>query len=180
MFRSRDTLRGTLAAWRVWLARVGRRVWGEGRAPTLPPPRGTVPVATRVEPGKSLYEQIGERGRLITINREVVRSKPEKRIADFLYKRGVKYVYEMPIDGATPDFYLPASNIIIEHWGMENRRYVQRRWEKTRMYRARGYLLVETEKVDVPRLERILEARLLKVDPHVFDRGDGGKPRKRR
>lgn len=120
---------------------------------------------------KSLKHQIREKGsKHVTYRREVVRSKPELRIANFLHRKGVRYVYEMPIEGATPDFYLPDSNIVLEHWGMENTRYKRRRMEKTKMYRARGYLVVETTKADVPRLERVLEARLLKADPHVFER----------
>ena len=121
-------------------------------------------------PPMALKMRIKERGRLITLNKDVVRSKPELRIANFLFKRGVRYVYEMPISGATPDFYLPDSNIIIEHWGMTRSSYLRRRMEKTKMYRARGYLLVETTKADVPVLEKVLELRLLKADPHVFER----------
>lgn len=121
-------------------------------------------------PPMALKQRIRERGRLVTLNKEVVRSKPELRIANFLFRRGVRYVYEMPIAGATPDFYLPDSNIIIEHWGMTRTRYTQRRMEKTRMYRARGYLFVETTKADLPVLEKVLELRLLRADPHVFER----------
>lgn len=154
-----------------WALRLAAAFAHEARAPALPPPRGNVPQARPPDPGRSMYDLIGERGRHVTRNKEVVRSKPEKRIADFLHRKGVRYVYEMPIEGATPDFYLPDSNIIIEHWGMDRSRYKRRRMEKTRMYRARGYLVVETEKVDVPRLERVLEKRLLEADPHVFERG---------
>ena len=35
-----------------------------------------------------------------TMNEEVVRSKGEKKIADFLYKNGIEYRYEKPIKGA--------------------------------------------------------------------------------
>ena len=158
-----------LARLRAWLSR-----WRRRREPALPPPRGSVPQARESPYPKSVRDQIREKGsKLVTHRREVVRSKPELRIANFLHRKGVRYVYEMPIEGATPDFYLPDSNVIVEHWGMEHARYKRRRMEKTRMYRARGYVVVETTKADVPKLERVLEARLLKADPHVFERGKG-------
>lgn len=157
----------------AWLQRLLhwlRRRPADARVGPPPPPGGTRPVALPMPHAKALREQIRERGRHVTYNKEVVRSKPELRIANFLYRKGVRYVYEMPIEGATPDFYLPDSNILIEHWGMEKPRYKRRRMEKTKLYRARGYVVVETDKSDVPRLERVLEKRLLKADPHVFER----------
>jgi very-short-patch-repair endonuclease len=130
---------------------------------------GAVPEL-RPRPRMSVREELGKRGGHVTMNREVVRSKPELRIANFLFKRGVRYLYEPQLEGATPDFYLPDSNVVLEHWGMEHTRYRRRRAEKTAMYKSRGYLVVETEKIDVPRLERVLEQRLLKADPRVFSR----------
>ncbi|HEX2022640.1 MAG TPA: hypothetical protein VHH36_07995, partial [Candidatus Thermoplasmatota archaeon] len=160
-------LAAAIGAAALWAALVRRRA-PEG----LPPPRGAVPErASEVPQKKRIKDLVRERGRHVTIRREVVRSKPELRIANFLHKRGVRYEYEPQLPGATPDFYLPDSNIVLEHWGMEHTRYLRRRMEKTRIYRARGYVLVETEKRDLPRLERVLEARLLKADPHVFERG---------
>lgn len=109
----------------------------------------------------------------VTLGGEVVQSKPELRIANFLFKRGVRYVYEAQLDDvrASPDFYLPDSNIVIEHWGMTHSKYREKRAMKTRLYLSRGYKLVETEKADVPRLERVLESRLLKADTGVFSPG---------
>jgi hypothetical protein len=130
---------------------------------------GAVPEF-RPRPKPSVREELGKRGGHVTLNREVVRSKPELRIANFLFKRGVRYLYEPQLDGATPDFYLPDSNVVIEHWGMVHSRYRRRRAEKTALYRSRGYVVVETEKIDVPRLERVLAERLLRADPDVFTR----------
>ncbi|MEA3199928.1 MAG: hypothetical protein QOE90_1356 [Thermoplasmata archaeon] len=139
-------------------------------------PRGAIPeIRHRAKP--SVKEELGKRGGHVTLNREVVRSKPELRIANFLFKKGVAYLYEPQLEGATPDFYLPEANIVIEHWGMEHSRYRRRRAEKTAIYRSRGYVVVETEKVDVPRLERILELRLLKVDPGLFERAAANRKR---
>ncbi|HVM45066.1 MAG TPA: hypothetical protein VM582_03935 [Candidatus Thermoplasmatota archaeon] len=103
-----------------------------------------------------------------------MQSKPELRIANFLFKRGIPYVYEAKLEGATPDFFLPGHNVIIEHWGMTHTKYREKREMKKRLYLSRGYALVETEKADVPHLERVLEARLRKVAPRLFGDEPGG------
>lgn len=104
----------------------------------------------------------------VTLAGDVVQSKPERRIADFLFKHKIRYLYEAQLEGATPDFYLPDHNIVIEHWGMDHSKYREKRAMKTRLYLSRGYKLVETEKKDVPYLERALESRLRKVAPELF------------
>ena len=53
---------------------------------------------------------------------------------------------------------------------MEHSKYREKRAMKTRLYLSRGYTLVQTEKKDVKRLEGVLEARLLAVDPGIFER----------
>lgn len=165
-------------AWlRPWLAPLGLLAgalvgWARYASLARRVPRarkGNVPEF-RPRARMSVKEELGKRGGHVTLNREVVRSKPELRIANFLFKRGVRYVYEPQLDGATPDFYLPDSNIVLEHWGMQHTRYRRRRAEKSALYRSRGYVVVETEKVDVPRLERVLEQRLLAADPEIFVR----------
>lgn len=149
----------------LWVALRGpRRRGGAQEAAREDPP-------ARRRPAKAeLRKLIGQRGRLITMRGEVVQSKPERRIADFLHRRGIDYEYEKRLDGATPDFFLPGHNVIIEHWGMAHTKYLENRGRKTRMYRSRGYKLVETEKKDVPYLEAVLEARLRKADPTIFER----------
>lgn len=139
------------------------RLWRRSALPALPP--------RAKHAGLSVKERLSRytRGH-VTLGGEVVQSGPERRIADLLFKRGVPYVYEAELDGATPDFLLPDTNIVIEHWGMEHTKYREKRAMKTRLYLSRGYKLVETEKKDVPHLERVLEARLLKVDPDLFSR----------
>lgn len=138
--------------------------------------RRAVPQAARPLPrakhqGLSIKDRLGRyEGGHVTLGGEVVQSKPELRIANFLFKRKVRYVYEAMLEGATPDFYLPDSHIILEHWGMTHSRYRETRAKKTRIYLSRGYTLVETEKKDVPHLERVLESRLLKADPEIFSR----------
>jgi len=57
-----------------------------------------------------------------TIQGELVRSKGEQQIADFLYKNKIPYLYEQKsifLDGhlCTPDFWLPKSKSYIEFYG---------------------------------------------------------------
>lgn len=138
------------------------------RAPPPPPP----PRPRGKHEGLSVKERLRRyKGGHVTLRGDVVQSKPERRIADFLFKRGIDYVYEAQLAGATPDFLLPAHNVVIEHWGLDLTKYREKRMMKTRLYASRGYRLVETERKDLPRLERVLEARLRKVAPEVFDRG---------
>lgn len=157
-----------------------RRIRSWFRRKPAPAPRDEEAAARAAVRGKHHGLPVKERlrrytGGHVTLGGEVVQSKPELRIANFLFKRGVRYVYEaqLPDVRASPDFYLPDSNVVIEHWGMTHSRYREKRAMKTRMYLSRGYRLVETQKEDVPHLERVLEARLLKADPTVFSRGRG-------
>lgn len=149
-----------------------RRLLAWWRARRDPPaPAAPAPIARGKEAHLPVKERLRRhRGGHVTLGGEVVQSKPELRIANFLFKRGVRYVYEMDIPGATPDFYLPDWNVVIEHWGMDHSRYREKRAMKTRLYRSRGYVLVETEKKDVPHLERVLESRLRAAAPGIFER----------
>ena len=157
----------SLSARRVRVLAWLRRLLGR------PPPSGepAAPEAVGKSDHLTRRERIAKYGhRHVTMRGDVVQSKPEVRIANFLHRKGVRYVYEWSMPGATPDFYLPDFNIVIEHWGMSHSRYRQRRAEKTRLYLSKGIKLVETEKKDVPRLELVLEQRLLKADPRVFEK----------
>lgn len=130
-----------------------------------PPAR---PVPSAKHEGLSVKERLARyKGGHVTLAGEVVQSKPELRIANFLFKRGIRYVYEAKLEGATPDFYLPEHHVIIEHWGLTRTKYREKREMKKRLYLSRGYKLVETEKKDVPNLERVLESRLEKAVPGI-------------
>ena len=145
------------------------RLWrwlfpGRDQPAARPPPPAGKYAGLTIKERLARYE-----GGHVTLGGEVVQSKPELRIANFLFKRGIRYVYEAKLEGATPDFYLPDAHVIIEHWGMTHSKYRHKRAMKTRIYLSRGYTLVETEKKDVPYLERALENRLRKAAPALFE-----------
>lgn len=63
-----------------------------------------------------------------TLNNEVVKSRGEQMIANWLFYNGIQYVYEAAyaIDTADaqhrqyhPDFYFPAANAYLEHWALD-------------------------------------------------------------
>lgn len=65
-----------------------------------------------------------------TLNNEVVKSRGEQLIANWLFYNGVAYVYEAPYETETanaqyrqyhPDFYLPDANAYLEHWALNER-----------------------------------------------------------
>ncbi len=63
-----------------------------------------------------------------TLNNEVVKSRGESVIANWLFYNGVEYVYEKPYEHDTadarhrqyhPDFFLPEVNAYLEHWAVD-------------------------------------------------------------
>jgi DNA helicase-4 len=65
-----------------------------------------------------------------TLNNEVVKSRGEQLIANWLFYNGVPYVYEGPYEVDTadpnhrqyrPDFYFPDVNAYLEHWALDER-----------------------------------------------------------
>ncbi|SEK14921.1 DNA helicase-4 [Variovorax sp. OK212] len=71
-----------------------------------------------------------KRGGFWTLNNEVVKSRGELVIANWLFYNGVRYVYEGSYvhDTATathrqykPDFFLPDANAYLEHWALDEK-----------------------------------------------------------
>jgi len=63
----------------------------------------------------------------VTFLGEEVRSNGERKIADFLKRNAIRYVYEPTLSEeflifsqkvSRPDFYLPDHDVYIEYWGM--------------------------------------------------------------
>lgn len=97
---------------------------------------------------------------LLTRRGELVRSRAEVRIANHLHARAIDYEYEPRICGFRPDFFLPASGIVIEFWGMDEPAYQDRRRRKTQAYRSAGYGLVSLEYGKDVAVERDLDRQL--------------------
>ena len=65
-----------------------------------------------------------------TLNNEVVKSRGEQLIANWLFYNGVNYAYETPYIHETadathrqyrPDFYFPDIDVYLEHWALDDR-----------------------------------------------------------
>ena len=62
----------------------------------------------------------------VTLEGVHVRSKSEKRIADYFTRNGIHYMYEKPVHRrgfggkkiSNPDFYLTDYDVYVEYWGL--------------------------------------------------------------
>lgn len=137
----------------VWL-------WTRGRRTPLMAETAQLPLPTPARPTHTVPTARGD----------LVRSRGEARIADFLHRRGIAYSYEPTISGFRPDFYIPQWNLIIEYWGMDNPEYNRRRATKTRAFRANGYALIGLDAKDWDRLEHELARKLYAFDRTIYQR----------
>jgi zinc-ribbon domain len=81
-----------------------------------------------------------------TMRGETVRSKSEKKIADYFATAGIRYVYEWKAQTnavifkrtfAHPDFYLPDYDVYVEYWGLlgASREYERvMKWKMSQYY----------------------------------------------
>jgi DNA helicase-4 len=124
-----------------------------------------------------------------TLNGEIVKSRGEKIIADWLFYNGISYVYEGPYEVDTaderhrqyvPDFYLPDAKAYLEHWGVDANGepppefvgYKDGMAWKRQTHAENGTTLLETTMADLwsgkafSYLEAELEKRGIKLDPN--------------
>ncbi len=99
--------------------------------------------------------------RIITLNGEKVRSWQECLIANLLRKAEIEYQYE-PLSayldiGVCPDFKLISKDkeILWEHYGMEDEKYLRHQKEKEEKYKKAGFVIRKLSEIDEStRLER--------------------------
>ena len=92
-----------------------------------------------------------------------VQSQGERRIADYLSLKGVRYVYDerYRIAGDVrirPDFYLPEFDLYIEYWGMDTPEYVENMKKKLFLYQRAGKKLISLSFRDFDRGLRSLRS----------------------
>lgn len=103
---------------------------------------------------------------VVTLSGLKVRTRSEKRIADFLYKQGVVFVYEkeLMLNGRKyiPDFYLPKLNFYIEFFGWSHiPDYQNKVDEKMRVYKENSIDCIYLFHKGSKNLEEILEKELM-------------------
>lgn len=95
-----------------------------------------------------------------------VRSKSEKIISDFLFKYGIRTVYEKavyyyPNENETitlhPDFYLPDYDYYIEHNGLDTKSYKANKKKTEEMYKSLKYKVIVTTEADLTDIEAKLK-----------------------
>ena len=98
-----------------------------------------------------------------------VRSKSEKIISDFLFKYGIRTIYEKAVyyypnenDTITlhPDFYLPDYDCYIEHNGVDTKSYKANKEKTEEMYKSLGYKVIVTTEADLGDIEAKLKPAL--------------------
>lgn len=103
-----------------------------------------------------------------TIKGEFVRSKGEKRIADWLYSNNIKYKYEPKLSNFVPDFFLPDYRMVIEYYGLRDapgkigHDYRQKILSKRGYFSSLNVKLLELYQEDLSRLDRIIPDILFK------------------
>ena len=110
---------------------------------------------TRVELNKTVRADDGT----------LVQSRGERRVADWLTRRGIAYRYDERvriIEGyaVRPDFYLPEFDLYVEYWGMDTTDYRIAMLKKKKLYQQEGKQLVSINREDSDRIESALEERL--------------------
>jgi len=95
----------------------------------------------------------------------VVKSRGEKRIAEFLEAERIDYVYDerYRISGADmirPDFYLPEFDLYIEYYGMDTPEYNENRRRKHILYQRAAKKLISVSYRDDANLIEVLKRKL--------------------
>ncbi|MDF2699548.1 MAG: hypothetical protein K0Q49_1104 [Haloplasmataceae bacterium] len=102
-----------------------------------------------------------------------VRSLAEKMIDDYLFDHEILHVYEKKVtdisDEGTEekfycDFFLPkvAGGIYIEHFGLEEEKYLAKKERKIKFYTRNKFTLIITEQRHTENLEDYLDANIKK------------------
>lgn len=127
-----------------------------------------------------------------TTRGDIVRSRAEAMIADYLFSRRINYEYEKVAmtkgqrRGRTisrPDFYLPDYNIYMEYWGLVDhpdskvRQSYERnmRW-KMAQYHRNGLRFVSLYPSDLQNLDASIRRKVRAAAGSDFDRGSVQNP----
>ncbi len=138
---------------------------------------------------KAEYHRYMKNRKYTTLNNKKVKSISERDIANFFFINEIDFVYESTADWAEvaegkkydPDFYLPAYDIYIEHWGLNEKRQVpkwfsktseeyreERKW-KLNQFKKHNKILVETWEYERTNnlLISNLKKNLIKLDDRI-------------
>lgn len=119
----------------------------------------------RTTKGRGLLNRLRFERVVTTLSGLKVRSRSEKRIADFLYKQGIVFEYEKELifndRKYIPDFYLPEMNLYIEFFGWCHiPSYQNKVEEKMKVYKENDIDCIYLFHKGSKNLEEILEKEL--------------------
>ena len=94
-----------------------------------------------------------------------MQSRGERRIGDWLARKGIAYSYDERYMIARdtrirPDFYLPEFDLYIEYWGMDTPEYVRNMQMKRILYQRAAKKLISISWRDLPQVEQVLAEKL--------------------
>lgn len=120
----------------------------------------------RTTKGRELLNRLKFERVVTTLSGLKVRTRSEKRIADFLYKQGISFEYEKELlfNGKKyiPDFYLPEMNLYIEFFGWGHLPdYQSRVEEKMRIYKNNEIDCIYLFHKGSKNLEEVLKKELM-------------------
>ena len=95
-----------------------------------------------------------------------VRSRAELLIDNWLLNEKIVHIYEKQVlfnngEKRICDFYLPEYKVYIEFWGMNDNYYLERKQEKTNLYKKEKLELISLEDKDLENIDDILEQLIL-------------------
>lgn len=125
-----------------------------------------LPAFGKEQEAPDAWDRDRDREGFCTLNNEIVKSRGEQFIADWLFYNGVRYQYESPYEHDTadathrqylPDFYLPDAKAYLEHWGLNQngepppqfKDYKASMAWKRRLHAKYGTTLLETTTADL-------------------------------
>ncbi|MHA2402241.1 MAG: hypothetical protein ACXADH_04555 [Candidatus Kariarchaeaceae archaeon] len=115
---------------------------------------------------ESIVQQTNYGQPSLTQKGEVVRSKGEQLIANYLFQNRIAYQYESTIKGMLTDFYLLDHHIAIEYWGMvqakgdEGKKYRENMKYKMVKYQTFNIPLISLYPKELKRLDQVFPAKL--------------------
>ena len=133
--------------------------------------------------------QYGEQSK--TVRGEIVKSRAEKQIADYLNENNIKYVYEDQAKTtqsafrtriSKPDFFLPDYGVHVEYWGLidvgdwqDRNKYREDKEWKTEQYRKNGIKLISLYPWNLDDLDGAFRAEFRKVLGRDLAKGPVGE-----
>ncbi|MHA2097674.1 MAG: hypothetical protein ACW99A_03230 [Candidatus Kariarchaeaceae archaeon] len=110
---------------------------------------------------KSAYGRVSR-----TLRGKLVRSKGEKKIADWLASHGIHYIYEPRLSKFKPDFFIPDHKLIIEFYGLRDasghigENYRKKISEKNEYYRSLNVRFLEIYQEDLTHLDQLISTAI--------------------